>query len=151
MIFGQNAIYKVAIAPTAIIDDASATASEIDTIGTNYAEFVVQLGATDIAMTALKLQHCDTSGGSFVDVTGANFDGGLNTEGTALALPSATDDGQTCVFQVNLDATKRYLKLVATFGNGTAGGFVAAVARLSNVDQMPIADTSVATGGVCRV
>lgn len=151
MIYGQKAIYKVAIAPAAILDDASATAAEIDTIGANYAEVVVQLGATDIAMTALKLQHGDTSGGSFVDVTGATFDGGLNTEGTALALPSGTDDGQTCVFQVNLDATKRFLKVVATFGDGTSGGFVAAMARLSNVDQMPIADTSVANGGVCRV
>ena len=148
---GQQATYAVAIAPVAILDDGTAVAAEIDTAGVNYAEVVVQLGATDIAMVALKLTHCDTSGGSFVDITGADFDGGLNTEGVALALPSATDDGQTCVFQVNLDATKRFLKLVVTHGNGSVGGFTAAVARLSSVDVIPVADTSLATGGVCRV
>lgn len=151
MISGQMATYQDAIAPAAIIDDASAVAAEIDTIGANYLEVVIQLGATDIAVTALKLQSCDTSGGSFTDVNGADFDGGLNTEGTALVLPSATDDGQTCVFQVNLDATERFFKVVATFGDGTAGGFIAGVARLSNVDVMPTADTSIADGGVCRV
>jgi len=151
MIHAQCATYQTAIAPAAIIDDASATAAEIDTIGANYAEVVITLGATDIAMTALKLQHGDTSGGSFVDIIGATFDGGINTEGTALALPSATDDGQVCVFQVNLDTTKRFLKVVATFGNGTAGGFVSGIARLSAVDLVPTADTSIATGGVCRV
>lgn len=86
MFQGQMATYQDAIKPAAIIDDASAVASEVDTAGANYVEIVVQLGATDIAMTALKLQSCDTSGGTFEDVTGADFNGGLDTQGNALAL-----------------------------------------------------------------
>ena len=151
MIEAQCGKYVVAIAPAAIVDDASAVAAEIDTLGASYAEIVLQLGATDIAMTALKLQESDTSGGSFTDVTGATFDGGLNTEGTALALPSATDDGQTLAFQVNMLGKKRFLKVVATFGNGTAGGFIAGVARLSRLAEVPVVDTDLASGGVCRV
>lgn len=150
MIQAQMATYAAAIPPAAILDDASATASEIDCAGASYAEVVVALGATDIAMTALKLQEGDTSGGSFTDITGATWDGGTDTGGGTLALPSATDDNQVCVFQVNLDGRKRYLKLVATFDDGTAGGFVAAVARLSPRTN-PTADTSIANGGVCRV
>lgn len=150
MIASQMATYAAAIPPAAILDNASATASEIDCAGANYAEVIVALGATDIAMTALKLQEGDTSGGSFTDITGASWDGGLNTQGTALELPSATDDNQVCVFQVNLDGRKRFLKLVATFDDGTAGGFVCAVARLSP-ELAPTADTSIASGGVCRV
>jgi hypothetical protein len=143
--------YVVAIAPAAILDDASATAAEIDCKGASYAEVILQIGATDIAMAALKLQESDTSGGSFVDVAGATFDGGENTDGETLALPSATDDGQTCVFQVSLLGRKRFLKVVATLGNGSAGGFISGVARLSALAQVPSLDTELASGGVCRV
>ena len=143
--------YVVAIAPAAILDNTSATAAEIDCKGASYAEVILQLGATDIAVTALKLQECDTTGGSFVDVSGATFSSGEDTDGGTLALPSATDDGQTCVFQVSLLGRKRFLKVVATFGDGTAGGFIAGVARLSALAQVPTLDTELASGGVCRV
>lgn len=151
MIEAQKASYAVAIAPAAIIDDASATATEVDCEGAAYVEFVVQLGATDIAMTALKVQESDTSGSGFADISGATFDGGTDVDGNALALPIATDDNQTCVFQVNLIGRKRYLKLVATFGNGTLGGYVAAIARLSDLARVPHTSAELADGGVCRV
>lgn len=151
MISAQKSKYAVAIAPAAIIDDATATASEVDTLGANYAEILIQLGATDIALTALKVQESDTSGGSFTDISGATFDGGTDTAGGTLALPSATDDNQTCAFQINLDGRKRYLKVVCTFGDGTSGGFVAGVARLSSLDKVSEVDTDLADGGVCRV
>jgi len=151
VISAQQATYVPAILPAAILDDSSATASEIDCKGASYAEIVLQLGATDIAVTALKLQEGDTSGGSFTDVSGADFDGGENTDGVALALPSATDDNQTCAFQVNLVGRKRFLKVVATFGDGTAGGFIAGITRLSRQSVMPDIDATIANGGVCRV
>ncbi|QDV86924.1 hypothetical protein [Planctomycetes bacterium TBK1r] len=147
----QRATYAVAIAPAAILDNTSAAATAIDTKDARYAEIVLQLGATDIAVTALKVQECDTSGGSYTDVSGATFDGGTDIDGTALALPSATDDNQTCVFQLNLDGTKRYLKVVATFGDGTSGGFIAGIARLSELRSDPTTSTEAADGGVCRV
>lgn len=143
--------YVKAIPPAAILDDASATASVIDCGGASYAEVVVALGATDIAMTALKLQECDTSGGTYTDVTGADWDGGTDTDGGTLVLPSATDDNQLCVFQVDMVGKKRYLKLVATYDDGTAGGFVCAIARLSRLAKVPSVTTDLADGGVCRV
>ena len=143
--------YVVAIAPAAIVDDATATATEIDTDGAHYLEVVIQLGATDIAATACKLQHSDTSGSGFADVTGATFDGGTDVDGGTLALPSATDDNQTLAFQVNLDGLKRYFQVVFTNGNGTSGGYVAAVARLSCQSFVEYESTSIADGGVCRI
>jgi hypothetical protein len=151
MIEAQKAKYVVAIAPAAIIDNASATATEIDCKGANYLEIPIQIGATDIAVTALKLQECDTSGGSFTDITGATFSAGNNVDGVALALPSATDDNQPHVFQVNLVGRKRFIKVVCTFGDGTAGGFVAATARLSQVGYLSETMTDRASGGICRV
>ena len=148
----QRAKYVSAVAPAAIIDDASLTGIAIDTLGAGYCEIILELGATDIAMTALKLTESDNDS-DYSDVTGGDFDGDDNTDGTALALPSATDDGQTIVFQVNCGAgvRKRYLKVVGTFGNGTAGGFIAGTARLSQLSIVPDVDTSIADGGVCRV
>lgn len=151
MIEAQKAKYVVAVAPAAIIDNTSATVATIDCVDATYAEVILQLGATDIALTALKITECDTSGGTYTDVTGATFNGGVDTDGNTLALPSATDDNQTCVFQLDLIGRKRYLRVVATFGDGSTGGFIAGIARLSGLGYVPSVDTSLANGGVCRV
>ena len=147
----QQSKFVTAIKPAAIIDNASATVDVVDCRGFDFVTFVVQLGATDIAMTALKLQNSATSGGTYADITGATFAGGTGLGGATLALPSATDDGQTCVFQIDLRNKDPFLKLVATFGDGTIGGFVAAVAILSRAKQAPTTSTGAADGDVCRV
>ncbi len=147
----QQSKFVTAIKPAAIIDNASATADVIDCRGFDYATIVVQLGATDIALTALKVQNSATSGGVYADVTGATFSGGTGLGGATLALPSATDDGQTCVFQIDLRNKDPFLKVVATFGDGSTGGFVAAVAVLSRAKQAPVTSTGAADGDVCRV
>lgn len=147
----QMAAYRVAIAPAAIIDNTSATATAIDCRGYSYLEIPVQLGATDIAVTVLKLEESDTSGSGYTDITGATFSAGTNVDGVALALPSATDDNQPHVFQVNLVGRRRFIRVVCTFGDGAAGGFVAATARLSNASYLPPVSTDKAAGGICRV
>ncbi len=147
----QQAKYVAAIKPAAILDNTSATATVVDTTGYDYATVIVQLGATDIAVTALKLQASSTSGGTYADITGATFDGGSGMGGATLALPSATDDGQTCVFQVDMRGKNPFLKVVATFGDGTSGGYIAAVAVLSRGKIAPTTSTGAADGDVCRV
>ena len=147
----QQAKYVAAIKPAAILDNTSATATVVDTTGYDYATVIVQLGATDITLTALKLQASSTSGGTYTDITGATFDGGSGMGGATLALPSATDDGQTCVFQVDMRGKNPFLKVVATFGDGTSGGFIAAVAVLSRGKIAPVTSTGAADGDVCRV
>jgi len=147
----QSAKYVVAIAPAAILDNTSATATAIDCAGYSSLEIPIQLGATDIDITALKLEESDASGSGYADITGATFSAGTNVDGVALALPSATDDNQPHVFQVNLVGRKRYIRVVCTFGNGTVGGFVAATARLSNPNVLSSVSTDKAAGGICRV
>jgi len=140
-----------AIKPAAIVDNATVTADVIDCRGFDFALIVLQLGATDIAMTALKLQQSSTSGGVYADITGATFAAGTGYNGATLALPSATDDGQTCVFQIDLRGLDPFLKLVVTFGDGSTGGFSAAVAILSRAKFPPITSTGMADGDVCIV
>ena len=147
----QHCKFVSAVKPTAITDNATATADVIDCRGFDFATIVVQLGATDIALTALKVQNCATSGGTYADITGATFAGGTGLGGATLALPSATDDGQTCVFQIDLRGLDPFLKLVVTFGDGTAGGFSAAVAILSRAKFPPITSATTADGDVCIV
>lgn len=151
MIEAQACKYAVAIAPAAIIDNTSATNTAVDCRGFSYAEFPVQIGATDIAITALKLTECDTSGGSYTDITGATFDGGTSADGVTLALPSATDDNQVHAFHVNMVGRKPFIKVVVTFGDGSVGGFVACTARLSRAGFLSATATNKAAGGICRV
>lgn len=120
------------IPPVAIVDDnASWTTTEIDTLGFKKCSIYVNLGASDIAMAALKVQESDTTGSGFADIDGLDF----SSDGT---LPSATDDG--LVFAVHIDLTKnrkRFLDLVATAGNGSTGTFASGLAFLYDAVQTP--------------
>jgi hypothetical protein len=136
----QAQTFKVAAItpPGAILDNTSATTLVVDTIGFSYAVVLVHLGATDIAMTALKLQHSDVAASSTaltsgVDITGADF---------TAALPSATSDNGFFAFYVDLKGLGRYLDLVATVGDGSAGTYFTASALLFEGSITPSSATA---------
>jgi hypothetical protein len=97
--------------PALIVDNTDYTVAEIDTAGYEYANIICYLGATDIAMAALKVTETDING---------------NTS----ALPSSTDDDKFVRFDIDLRGRKRYLDMVATAGDGSAGTYMAVFAIL---------------------
>ena len=122
--------------PAAIVDNASFSTTTIDTAGFGKLAIYFSLGATDIAMSALKLQESDDSGMSgAADITGCVY----GASG-APSLPSATDDNKVFGFFVNLAGRKRYIDVVATAGDGSAGTYGACVAVLYNGE--PINDAT---------
>lgn len=125
--------------PGAIVDDAAFTTAAIDAQGWDYAVIYVLFGAMDIAMAALKLQESEASGSGFADVTGGDF----SVSGT---LPSATADNTFVAIFVDLRARKRYLDLVATGGDGTAGTYLTAFVLLGRgaIDPVSAADRGLA-------
>jgi hypothetical protein len=136
----MNALQNVKVVnvtpPAAIVDNASFTTNTIDTAGFGKLAVYFSLGATDIAMTALKLQESDDSGMSgAADITGCVY----GATG-APALPTATDDNKVFGFFVNLAGRDRYIDVVATAGDGSAGTFGACTAILYNGD--PINDAT---------
>lgn len=137
--------------PAAIVDNASYTTATLDTKGYAYARVFVYLGATDIAMTALKIQESDDSGMSgAADVTGLIYGTSADVTGATSALPSATDDNKCFVFEIDLRGRKRYLDLVATAGDGSAGTFAAAFALLSRAGDCPVTPTERGFGNILR-
>ena len=138
MIHAQN--YKVVAVtpPQAIVDDASFTTAEIDTLGWEYAQYLCYLGATDIALTALAVTQSDASGSGHANVTGLVFGTSTNIAGSTSTLPSATDDDKFFIFDINLLGKKRYLDLTATMGDGSAGGFLCVVCLLWRGEDTPI-------------
>jgi hypothetical protein len=122
------------------VDNTSWTTEEIDTVinGVKYDRMTIifSLGASDIAMAALKLQSSDTAGSGHADVTGA-------VGGTDFTLPTDGDDNKHVVFHVN--CTKRYYDLVATAGNGSLGTYASAIAILQQGKRGP---TTAALRGV---
>jgi len=91
----------------------------VDTLGWGHARFVIMMGNTDITLgstaegTAPKIEECDTSGGTYSDVSGA-----------ALADSVAADeDGK--IFAIDVDLTKshkRYMQWNTLHaGNGSTG------------------------------
>lgn len=120
-----------AIVPVAIKDNAAWVSLVIDTQDASYIEFKGILGATDIAMALLKVMASDvktddnTLGGTPVLIVDAT------------TKPSATDDGKTFAFGVDLIASPypRYFLLEGTAGDGSAGTFLAAIACLTMKGQ----------------
>lgn len=137
--------------PAAIIDNASATTAAVDTKGYAYARIFAYLGATDIAMTALKVQESDDSGMSgAADITGLVYGTSSDVTGSTSSLPSATDDNKCFVFEIDLRGRKRYLDLVATCGDGTAGTYLTAFALLSRAGDAPVTPTERGFGNILR-
>jgi hypothetical protein len=124
----QNVKFVNVTPPAAIVDNADFTTNTIDTVGFGKLAVIFSLGASDIAMGALKLQQSDDSGMSgAADITGTVFGATGNP-----ALPSATDDNKMYAFHVSLQGKSRYIDLVATAGNGSTGTYGSAIAVLYN-------------------
>lgn len=123
--------------PAAIVDNASFTTAEIDTLGWSYLTIVVYLGATDIAMTALSVTQSDTAGSGHSAITGLVWGTSTNIDGSASALPSATDDNLFQVAQIDLKGKRRYIDVTATIGDGSLGGFVTILGILSRPQVSP--------------
>lgn len=135
MIHAQNTKIVNITPPAAIVDNAAYTTAELDVMGFDYCQIFVFLGATDIAMVALKVTESDTAGSGHADITGLVFGTSNGIDGAASTLPSATDDNKFFCFDIDLRGRKRYLDLVATAGDGATGTFLAAWAILSRAEQ----------------
>jgi hypothetical protein len=135
----QNTKVVNAVIPVAIVNNASIVGQVIDTLGFTECKIDLQLGATDIAMSALKVQESDTKASataltSGADVTGLVFGTSNGIDGNASVLPSATDDNKVFTFDIPLRGRKRYLLVAGTFGSGSAGGYMSGVATLGGAE-----------------
>lgn len=131
------------IAPAAIVDNAAFTTKVIDTQGFRYCEIVLHLGALDIAATLLKVQEADAASDATTLTSGADITASIvgtatNDAGSTSALPGATADNTFQKFEIDLRGRKRYLKLLFTGGDGSAGTFASAFAVLSRAEVSPV-------------
>ena len=139
------------IRPVAILDDASWTTIEIDTLGWEHALVVFDYAFSDIAMAAFAVTESDTAGSGHANVTGLIFGTSNNTSGAASTLPSATDDGLIFACEIDLKARKRYLDLTLTAGNGATGTFAVAWCVLSRGKALPITAAERGCSQILRV
>ena len=140
-----------AVDPDVIKDNAAFGTTVIDTLGWEHATVYAYLGDTDIAMAALKMTECATSGGSYTDITGLVYGTSTGIGGSTSTLPSATDDNTFVAFDIDLKARQRYLKLAATAGDGTLGTYLTAFAVLSRGHDVPVTAAERGCGQVLRV
>jgi hypothetical protein len=109
---------KIVIASTTTAGAAGTsdiTSDAIDTAGFEGCTFIVPVGAiVSGAVTSIKVQQCDTSGGSYADLTG-----------TAQTIADTDDD--KLFYATVVRPREQYLKLVVDRAtqNATIGGIVA--------------------------
>ena len=126
MIDAPTAKYVQALPPVSVAGGASATTTEIDTIGFDYCEFLVLAGLIpSTGVATLKLQESDVSGSGQVDISGAAW----------TALVDADDNKVVAAF-LDLRKRKRFLTLVITNG-ATNASLLASLAILSRARQLP--------------
>lgn len=133
----QNCKFVNVTPPAAIVDNAAFPTASIDTKGFRAACIIVQLGALDIAVAAMKLRESDDDS-TYTDVSGADF------SVSPLTLPSATADNNLYGIFVDLRGRKRYLDLSLTGGDGTTGSYASVLAILDRAEETP--DTAAERG-----
>ena len=137
MVHAQRSKIVLLTPPAILVDNASLTVAELDTIGWDHAMIYLIMGATDIAMTALAVTESDTTGSGHANVTGLIYATSTNTDGDTSALPTATDDDTIFGFDINLTGRTRFLDLTATVADGSVGGYYVVIAVLSRGDESP--------------
>lgn len=136
MIEAQNT-KKVLLLPPQLKDDGDfANNTYVDTMGWGYSEFLFIMGATDVAVgstaeaTKPLIEQCDTSGGDYVAITGAELG----------AVIADSKDSKIKQIDVNLQegTYKRFMRVQAPHAaNGTTGANMAIVCILSKPLKMP--------------
>lgn len=134
-------------------DNGAFTAVAIDRLGFDYAEIACIFQNVPANFAGLKIQECDTSGGSYSDVAGTVVGTATDIDGNTSGLPAATGGDDTItVFELDLRKRKRYLKVVATAGDGSGTATeLTAVARLSRAKLAPTTGAAKGASQVLRV
>lgn len=134
-------------------DNGAFTAVAIDTLGYDYAEIACIFQNVPANFAALKITECETSGGSYTDVTGTVVGTAADIDGATSGLPAASGGDDTItVFQLDLRKRKRYLKVAATAGNGSGTATeLTAVARLSRAKLAPTTGAEAGAAQILRV
>lgn len=125
------------VQPQAIKDDAlfvgsvGSTPAYCDCSGWNSARVVFQIGSIDATIAKMNVYECDTSGGTYTEIAGADFVADTTSE------PGASDDNK--IYSVYLDMRKqmRYLEVELQAGDGAAGTYATAFVILSDPDIAP--------------
>jgi len=149
MIGLQNCKVAALINPV-LKDNGAVTTAAVDCAGYDTALAIIQLGAVDIQLTALKLTESDNNS-SYSDVSGADFNGSTTIDGSAASLPDANASNTIRLIQIDLRKRKRYLKLSATVGDGTTGAYISGALVLGNAEQSPSSSTECGAAAVLRV
>lgn len=133
-------------------DNGAFTAIAIDTLGFAFAEIACVFQNVPADVGALKITECETSGGSYTDVSGTVVATDTDIAGAATALPTASaGDDKITLFHLDLKKRKRYLKVACTAGNGSGTATeLTAVARLSRAGNVPIAAAGMGAAQVLR-
>ena len=136
MIHGQNFKIVSITQPNAIVDATGFVTTAVDLTGWDQCTIVCFFGPIDIAMTALKVQTSDNNS-SYSDVTGLVYGTSTNSAGSTSSLPSASADETFFAFHIDARKVKKYVDLVASGGDGSAGTYMTAFAILTRGETEP--------------
>lgn len=135
MLVDLNQAKVVLTIPPIDANGTSPTSTAIDTTGYGGVFILFSTGNVAADMTALKITECETSGGTYTDVSGTD----ISSVGT---LPLGTGgDNKVSAFFIKRDGHRKlYLEVACTAGAGAT--LVSAVAILVSPTVAPLTATA---------
>lgn len=139
MIHTQNTKVVQMLAPVSQ-GAASAVTAALDCKGFNYATIIFMGGVMTTGYSVMKITECDTSGGTYTEVSndngvfGLGETGQLNVDGTASADPDGTN-AVTYGFEIDLAKRKRFLKVSYTAGGTCLSAMFGILSRASDAES----------------
>lgn len=133
----KNTYRKCLVWPQAIKDDTlfvgsvGSTPAYIDCKGWNYAKVTFGIGSIDATIALMNVYECDTSGGTYAEIDGADFVNDTTSE------PTSSDDNKLYCVYLDLRKRKRFLEVEFKAGDGAAGTYAWADIELFDPDVAP--------------
>lgn len=136
----ENTKTKILLQPQLKNNGNFASNTYVDTAGFGHARFEAIVGVTDAAIGStaetnpLKIEECDTTGGTYTDVTDAALADAI----------AATEDNKAFAIDVDLSKShKRYMQVTTPHaGNGAVGANLCIIVILSKPDGNAPADAA---------
>lgn len=130
-------------------DNAAFGTVNIDTKDWDYCEIICPFRNVEAAVAAMKVEESDNAS-DWDDLTVVGT--AETVDGATSTLPGAADDDKIWVFQIDTRATKRYLKLSCTAGDGSGTHTgLGAVARLSRGAISPATAAAAGAEEIIRI
>lgn len=124
--FAPTRFKRISLFKPQLADNQTLTSPALDVLKHKFAQIVLEVGASDIGLSDVRLEERNNTTDSWTVVP--------NSAVSSTLLTATAVDNKCFSWHVTLQGRKRYVRLTATVGDGTLGANLCAYA-ITNLDS----------------